>query len=159
MSELLSDQTWRQLDPYAGRLSGRERGRVFLVVVLVLLLVAAVTAGARSGLLAPRVSDTGSSMVGFDHDAGVMHYVFGIVNEGRFPVEVVSVGRAGPGLAPAEPPVWENWESLVTGGWLGPGDIVQVGVAYEVTDCQAVPDGPWPVPVRMARPWGPGPCG
>jgi hypothetical protein len=151
MADLLTDETWQQLDPHAGKLSGRDH-RVFLLalVVAVLLLVAGGYV-VRSGLVVPQVAHGSGSGYGYDEDTWVMYYAFELVNDGGFPVEVLSVGRDGPGLARAEmPPV----ERTVPGGRLGPGETMWVGVAYEVTDCAAVPAGHWPVPVRIARPWG-----
>jgi hypothetical protein len=37
---------------------------------------------------------------------------------------------------------------------LNPGDIVEITMFLQFTDCRAVSDQPWPIPIRLARPWG-----
>ncbi len=153
---LLSDETWQALDPYAGRLSRRDRRRAVLAGVAVAALLVAGYAVASSGLLVAHLAHGHASGYGDGRDIGVIHYDFGVVNEGRFPIEIVDVGRSGPGLAqvPFPSEIGGYPTEAVTAARLGPGEEAFLGVAYRVTDCDAVPDEPWPVPVQVDRWWG-----
>jgi hypothetical protein len=153
---VLSDETWRQLDPYAGRLSRRDVWRAVAAGVVVVLLLVAGLSMATSGLLVPRLSHNGAGGYGDGRETGVMHYDFRMVNEGWFPVEIVGVGRDGPGLEQVAYPseIGGYPTDAVSAGRLDPGEALYLGVAYRVADCEAVPDQPWPVPVRVSRWWG-----
>jgi hypothetical protein len=35
-----------------------------------------------------------------------------------------------------------------------PGGTVKIALVLQFTDCWAVSDQPWPIPIRVARPWG-----
>jgi hypothetical protein len=142
MPELLSDETWQRLDRRAGRLSRRDL-RWF---VLGSVVFAAVMATVLAGLVIPRLSATGTAGYGYEHDTPSMHYEFEIRNSGWAAVEVVGVGRDGPGL--------DLVSSSGAGTRIGGGEHASLGLRYDVTDCAAVPAEPWPVPVRIARPWG-----
>ncbi|HSI92315.1 MAG TPA: hypothetical protein VK925_02395 [Jiangellaceae bacterium] len=141
MPELLSDETWRQLDRSAGRLSRRDLrwallGAAAFVAVMTVVL---------TGLVVPRLANAGGWGYGYDEDTWLVHQEFGVRNDGSFPVDIIDVGRDGPGLALAD----VSYPLRVE-----PGESASVEARYEVTDCAAVPREPWPVPVRMARPWG-----
>ena len=76
-----------------------------------------------------------------------MEHEVPVVNRGRRPIDVLGVGRSGPGLQ----------LDAVRGtlpSTLHPGESLTVTLVYRVTDCTAVPADPWPVPVRVKRPWG-----
>lgn len=161
MPDLVSDETWRQLDPRAGRLSPRDRRRVRVALVAAALLIAAAVALGASGLVVPRVADPshggGSYTYGYYSDDWIVYHTFEIRNTGAVPYEVTGVGRPGPGLELVDFPVEVGRQP--TGEVndlrrLEPGERMSLGVAYQVTDCAAVPDAPWPVPVNIARPWG-----
>lgn len=157
MPQYVSDEAWRRLDPYAGRLSHRDMARAAAAAAAVVLLLVGGYAVAVSGALVPRLAHDGSGGYGFDPDEpALIHYEFEVVNEGRFLLDIVGVGRAGPGLEPVAYPsaLAGAPTDAVSAGRLEPGGKLLLGVAYRVTDCDAVPDGPWPVPVRVARPWG-----
>lgn len=105
----------------------------------------------------PRVTEGSSFGYGYAGRSLTFYYEFEITNRGLIPVEVVGVGRPGPGLEPVPyPPEFagEPYEAVNEFGSLAPGEEMRVAVAYEVTDCDAVPDESWPVPVEIARPWG-----
>jgi hypothetical protein len=152
----LSDETWQALDPLAGRLSRRDRRRAVVAGVAVVALLVAAYAVASSGLLVAHLAHGHASGYGDGRDIGVIHYDFEVVNEGRFPIEIVDVGRSGPGLeqVPFPSEIRGHPTEAVGAARLGPGQKVFLGVAYQVTDCHAVPDEPWPVPVRIDRWWG-----
>jgi hypothetical protein len=161
MSNLLSDDTWRQLDPRVGRLSPRDRRRVRLALVAGALLIAAAAAVAASGLVIPRIADPllggGSYAYGYHGDDWVVYHTFEVRNAGAVPFEITGVGRSGRGLELIDFPVEIGGHpagEVNELGRLGPGERMELGVAYQVTDCAAVPDEPWPVPVNIGRPWG-----
>lgn len=153
---LLSDETRRQLDPYVGRLSRRDLARAVVAGVAVVVLLVAGYVTVSSGLLVAHLGHGHESGYGDGRDIGVIHYDFQVVNEGRFPIEIVDVGRPGPGLeqVPFPSQIGGHPMEVVSTARLGPGEEVSIGVAYRVTDCDAVPDDPWPVPVRVDRWWG-----
>lgn len=147
VSDLVSDLVWQQLDPYAGRLSARTVRRLWTGVAIV--ATAAVAAGVLwwSGLIVPNLA--------WPHYAGysastspelVMHEVV-VANKGWAPVEVLGMGRSGAGLELVE--VRGTFPTT-----LEPGQTLQAELVYRVSDCAAVTVDPWPVPVRVRRPWG-----
>jgi hypothetical protein len=90
-----------------------------------------------------------------DPDSRVIHYDFEVVNPGWYALEITNVGRAGPGLELLAYPAGDGtMASARTSGRLEPGRRMALGMAYRVTDCNAVPAEPWPVPIIVARPWG-----
>lgn len=149
---LLSEATWRQLDPNAGRLSRRDLVRAAVAGAVVVVLLVAGYAMASSGLLVAHLGHGQASGYGDGRDTGVIHYYVQVVNEGRFPIEIVDFGRSGPGLEQVPHP--PDPLDIVSAARLEPGEEVLLGIAYRVTDCDAVPDEPWPVPVRIDRWWG-----
>ena len=109
-----------------------------------------------SGLVVPRLSDGDASAYGYN-DSWVMYYEFEVVNDGITAVEIVDVGRSGPGLDLVDHPIGVDGSPSGVAQLpvrVAAGDHVWLGVAYEVTDCDAVPSEPWPVPVTVSRPWG-----
>lgn len=144
MPELLSDETWQRLDPSAGRPTRRDLRWVLLGAAVFATAMVVVL----SGLVMPRLVPAGGAGYGYGGESGawVMDYQFDIRNDGWFPVEIVDVGRNGPGL--------DLVGTLGVGNRIGAGRSANVGVSYDVTDCAAVPAEAWPVPVRVARPWG-----
>src|SRR5690625_3704064 len=135
MSELLSDQTWRQLDPYAGRLSRRDLLRVLLAAVAGAVAVVALGAVAWSGLVVPRVDTGNAGGYGYLEDTGIIFYKFTVTNHGSTPAEVIGLGRPGPGLQPVPLPDEVVEESTNEFGSLEPGEQMWVAVAYRITDC------------------------
>lgn len=148
MERLVSDGVWRQLDPYAGQLAGRTVRRLRLTAAAVVALAVAVGALWWSGLVLPRLAwPAGSGGYGWSTGPDVVRHDVMIRNEGWTPVEVLGLGRGGAGLRLVE----------VRGVFpttLRPGQTMEAAVVYRVTDCAAVTADPWPVPVRVRRPWG-----
>lgn len=144
MPELLTDDTWRQLDPSTGRLARPD----FRWVALGAAANIAALAVVLSGLVMPRLMPTGAAGYGYgdERDPWRIHYQFAVRNDGWFSVEIADVGRDGPGLALVG--------ARGAGQRIDAGATADVGVTYEVTDCAAVPSEPWPVLVRVVRPWG-----
>jgi len=75
------------------------------------------------------------------------HHSVIVHNDGLRPIRVLGVGRSGPGfrLDRVDGPLPSTVE---------PGEYLELVLIYAVTDCAAVPTGPWPVPVVVERPWG-----
>ncbi len=147
-SELLPDEIWQALDPDAGRLTRRDRLRLWAVGVLSLLTSGVVTAGWQSGFVVPHVV-RGTADNGWSADIATHRVTqqIDIRNEGWATVRVVAIGRSGTGIAlraiDAELPMD-----------VPPATGVVVTLTYDVTDCAAVPRGSWPIPVHVHRPWG-----
>jgi hypothetical protein len=71
-----------------------------------------------------------------------------VTNDGWTPIDVLDIGRHGPGLelvGVAGSPLPYTLEA---------GEARDHELVYRVTDCAAVPPVHWPVPVRLDRPWG-----
>jgi hypothetical protein len=146
----------RRLDPHAGRLSRRDLRRAVIAAVAVVALLVASYLAATSGLLVAHLAHGHAGGYGDGRDIGVIHYDFEVVNDGQFAIEILDVGRSGPGLeqVPFPSEIGGHYTEVVSTARLRPGEKVFLGVAYRVTDCDAVPDEPWPVPVRVDRWWG-----
>ena len=158
MTNYLSDETWRMLDPYAGQLSRRQAARLWSVVLVALLLAGAGVLSVRSGLLIPRIGPGSAWMTGVDAEQRTFYLGFEIVNNGSFTIEVTGAGGTVPGAERA--PVPDEFESGDGPrgdefGSLAPGGRMWIAVAYRVTDCAAIVQAaPGLVPIQVARPWG-----
>src|SRR5690606_9122870 len=100
-----------------------------------------------SGLVVPRVSWSDSLGWGSSASPDQVSHEVVVENKGWTPVEVLGMGRSGAGLELLE--VRGTFPTT-----LEAGQIMRVEVVYRVTDCAAVTADPWPVPVRVQRPWG-----
>jgi hypothetical protein len=147
MARLVSDSVWQQLDPYAGRLSARTARR--LRVGAAIVAIAAVSAGALgwSGLIVPNIGWPRDGGWGASTSPELITHEVVVENKGWAPVEVLGMGRSGAGLELVE--VRGTFPTT-----LEAGQTMQAELVYRVTDCAAVTDEPWPVPVRVRRPWG-----
>ena len=56
MTTWLSEETWSQLDPSAGRLRGRARIVLAVALIAAIALASAAVAAGRSGLFTPRIN-------------------------------------------------------------------------------------------------------
>jgi hypothetical protein len=149
MSQLVTDEVWRQLDPYAGQLSRRTVWRLRIAVTATITLVFAVGAVWYSGIIVPQVGwpALAGSSAGSDPDARRIMFGMTVRNTGWTTAEIIGAGRSVPGLDLVE----------VRGAFptrLEPGSEMEFVLVYDVTDCAAYPRGEWPVPVRVSRPWG-----
>ncbi|HEY7223815.1 MAG TPA: hypothetical protein VH561_09530 [Micromonosporaceae bacterium] len=153
------DEVWRQLDPGAGTLSRRTSLRLWVALAVVLVLLVAGAALWRTGLVVPRLAwPDGPHSWTTQSDEGVVRIDFQIVNDGRFPVTVQSVGRSGPGLellgvegGRVENPTPDVHPFPTT---LAPGTVISAVLVYRITDCTHIPTGSWPVTAQVHRPWG-----
>lgn len=158
MQPWVSNDVWRQLDPVAGRLSRRSVRRLRIVVVVLIVLAVLAALSWRSGAVAPRLKWTDEW--GWEASVGpelVSHAVV-VVNDGWLPAQILGVGRSGPGLELVSVREGTSVDFREGSGIfpyvLQPGAIVAFAVVYRITDCSAIPQDPWPVPVRVQRPWG-----
>ncbi len=149
MDALLTDEVWARLDPHAGRLTRRAALRLWLVVLACAVLAAGGLVGWRSGMVVARIeTDTFGSWSGGSESLTIDVNV-PVVNRGWRTETVVGAGRSGPGL---------NLQPALAGLFpltLAPGQGTSIPLRYDVTSCADVPQGDWPVPVRVRRPWGP----
>ncbi|MBO3749105.1 hypothetical protein J5X84_23760 [Streptosporangiaceae bacterium NEAU-GS5] len=97
---------------------------------------------ARLGLGAPDIS-LGSSHL----DTRNVSVGFRVVNEGWAPVTLIGAGRSSSYMRLLSV---EDTHFPIT---LGSGQWADITLSYHVTDC-AIPVEPWPIPVRVERPWG-----
>jgi hypothetical protein len=147
MTRLVADEVWARLDPMAGQLVPRAVRRLRLAATIAAALAVVLAALWWSGLVVPRVSIVKSSGFAYSVEPTVVTHQVPIVNLGRRPVDVLGVGRSGPGMR----------LDAVRGAvptTLHPGESLTVTLVYRVTDCAAVPADPWPVPVQVKWPWG-----
>ena len=146
---LLSDEVWRQLDPDSGRLPRRTvlRLRWSLAGAVALAVLAGLVW--QSGLTVPRLSWTPNGGYGWDASTQDRMITFEVLisNQGWSTVEVLDLGRSGPGFA-----LRSVRAQLPT--TLRPGEDMVASLVYQVTDCAAVPADEWPVPVTVRRTWG-----
>ncbi|WP_214320791.1 hypothetical protein [Nonomuraea sediminis] len=142
----ISDDLWRQIDPKAGLLTGRQLAVRLGAVALVVVLGAAVW---WSGLVKPRVTAevdgffTSGAMRRDDQfrPVGLEGLVdMRITNHGLVPFTITGVSAGIPGLRLVR--VEQKFPVS-----LGSGDSVTLRMEFDVTDCPAVPLDPRPVRV------------
>jgi hypothetical protein len=146
---LLSDDVWRQLDPDAGRLPRRTVLRLRWSLVSAVALAVLVGLVWQSGLTVPRLSWPSNAGYGWETSTldRTIKYEVRIANRGWTTVEVLGLGRSGPGFE-----LRSVRAQLPT--TLRPGEDMDAVLIYQVTDCAAVPADEWPVPVTVRRTWG-----
>ena len=147
-TDLLPDHVWQQLDPRAGQLTPAARRRALRSLVLAALVGATLLATWQSGAVLPRVT-TGRNGNGMMAD-GLHHQFMETVevrNSGWTAMTVEGLGRSGPGLRLVS--VDGNFPTV-----LGSSTGQIFSLTYDVTNCGAVPQGEWAIPVRTQRPWG-----
>jgi hypothetical protein len=152
----LTDETWRRLNPYAGRLSTREARRLLLVVVTLVLLVLAGYAVNLSGVVSPRLitfppatawAEPGGDTVRDDPSAWRIHHRSMVLSNSWYEVQVRDARSATAGLELVE-------VSGLVGESLGYRQQRQAHLVFRVTDCDALPAGQWHVELTVARAWG-----
>ncbi|WP_194918960.1 hypothetical protein [Catenulispora rubra] len=159
----VSDEVWAELDPNAGTMSRAQRRRALAVAsAAVAVLIAGFTID-RSGVVQAHVDYSADSS---DSGAASPKTKFftrqvAVQNNGWTTIHVTSVGKDGPGLHLVRPNGPEGLPkdldlqgSTAVPFDLHPGQIAIVEVAYQVTDCAAVSSDPFPVALRVDRPWG-----
>ncbi|ACU70916.1 hypothetical protein Caci_1996 [Catenulispora acidiphila DSM 44928] len=158
----VSDDVWQQLDPHAGALNRSQRRRAVAVAAAVVAVLAAGFATDRSGIVRAQVAfdqDTGLAGSVLVHPRIITHEI-PVKNTGWTTVRVTGVGQDGPGLSLVRPgdaegmTAAEDTSATPPPFDLHPGQTAIMQVAYRITDCAAVPAGPFPIAVRVDRPWG-----
>src|SRR5262245_41277048 len=130
MPRMVSDEVWRQLDPYAGRLPERTTRQLWWAAAAMSLVLAAAAAVWVSGLVVPQIFASGessSSAAAPPLDATIE---LRIRNHGWVSIRVTGAGLRGPGL---------RFDG-VTGNFphtLVPDESMTFTVRYRVTDCAA----------------------
>jgi hypothetical protein len=141
----VSDEVWPRLDPYAGQLARRGRHRLKIAAVIFTVVAVAVNAAWHGGLFVPRLAANTNGVGTGPYEMRIPVTIHN--NNGWAAVRVLGAGRGGPGLELVEVAGFAP-QTLPPGGELG------FELRYRVTDCAAVPEQPWPVPVVVGRPWG-----
>jgi hypothetical protein len=159
MQPLVSDEVWNRLDPRAGALSRPLRRRLSAAITTAAVVLGAGLVVDYSGVVRPHLDRSGVGMSGVAMlNPKVIAQEFGVRNNGWTTVRVVGIGQSGPGLrllAPTDPDLRGSGISGKQPPFdLHPGQTVEIAVAYLVTDCAAVTADPFPVAVRVDRPWG-----
>jgi hypothetical protein len=142
---MLTDEVWRQLDPYAGRLSRRTVRRVRWVVAALLFLTAVAELAWYAGVFQPRIS--WKAEPGWEFGWEPVYHSVEVHNDGLLPIRVLGAGRSGPGFR------LERVDGALP-STVEAGGHLTLMLTYAVTDCAAVPTGPWPVPIQVERLWG-----
>jgi hypothetical protein len=144
MTTPLPDEVWAGLDRDAGRMTRRTFATLTAGAAIVGALAACGLIGWRSGVLWPNIvrpqTHAGWST---DTDTRTFDITFPVRNDGLVPVDIASVGRSGAGLALTG--------SSITQTHLSAGDTAEVTLSYQVTDCDTVQTGSWPVPLQVSR--------
>ncbi|WP_188195103.1 hypothetical protein [Nonomuraea sp. SYSU D8015] len=122
---------------------------LLLAAVPALVLIAVSLARSAGFPTARLLADTTESGGGFSDSADrTVSMRFDIRNAGWTAVTITGVGRSGSfmRLVKTDGPRFPHT--------LEAGEKVHVELVYQVTDCDAVPDEDWPIPVRVERWWG-----
>jgi hypothetical protein len=154
----VSNEVWRQLDPAAGRLSRPVVWRLRVGLIIMCTVTAVASLMWYSGVLVPQLrwSEEGGFMWASGPD--LVSQAVHVRNDGWVPVSVIGAGRSGPGLRLVAvqdgPPDALMVRQNPLPHELRPGESLTFVVVYRITDCSAITTQPWPVPVRLRRPWG-----
>ena len=148
---MVTDEVWAELDPHAGRLSGRGVAVVWLAVFAALTLSLVSAATSYDGLVVsqlnaqlkespPHTPDVDPYVV----TPGRITLTVVLRNDGKVPVTVIALGsRARPLVSPVTWPIE-----------IAPGRQIEVRLAYEIPDCGRFPTGPYTFPIEMRHWWG-----
>lgn len=158
----VGDDVWQQLDPRAGALTRGQRRRAVTATTAAAVILTAGYANDHSGLMWARaVYDHHSAL---ESSISVKSHIIAqeipVENTGWTTIRVTGIGQDGPGLRLVRPgdAVGTAQVSELRGERLPfdlhPGQTVILAIGYRVTDCDAVPSGPFPIAVRVDRPWG-----
>ena len=160
-TQWVSDEVWSQLDPRAGSLNRNQRRKAVAAASVVVALLMAGFAVDRSGFVRAQVEYAGSDSGGASPTTKFLTRQVAVKNTGWTTVRVTGVGENGPGLRLVKPGGREGLpKDLELPGAtpppfdLHPGQTVTVEVAYQITDCAAVPSDSFPIALRVDRPWG-----
>lgn len=132
------------MEMHGGQVRRRTDRRGAVAAIIAVLLLAAGLAW-RAGAVTPRFAPGGGSEYGAD--SGTFFYRFSVRNDGLIPMTIVDAGRGGPGLELTS----VDGALPVT---LSRGAETEIKLSYRVTDCTAVSEEAWPVPLTVDRPWG-----
>ncbi len=147
MGQPVSDEVWARLDPGAGRLSRRTSARMWLAAFLAVALTCLGVLVWRTGLCVPQLRWPNGWSWTASEDGPLVTFAVQVRNDGNFPVTINGAGASGPGLE------WVGMEGSFP-AVLPPHAELELRMVYRITDCALVSTGVWPVPVRVARPWG-----
>lgn len=158
----VDDDVWQQLDPHAGALSRGQRRRAVAASAAAAVILVAGFAIDRSGFVWARAAyDPDSALQSsVSVNPAIIAREVPVTNTGWTTIHVTGIGQDGPGLRLVRPGDTVGMKQVLElrGASLPfdlhPGQTVILAVGYRVTDCDAVPSGPFPIAVRIDRPWG-----
>jgi len=163
MAQLISDDVWNGVDPSAARLPVRTRRRLVAAAVALIVLVIVAVQVTVSGALVPRITVgpgwSGAFEGGAVSDLLVNRYhrqgpatthvsqEFEIVNDGGYPVKILSVDTDRPGMRVERATL--GIEALTPGHpfVLEAGATIRTTIYYDISDCSAVSALPQPIPL------------
>jgi hypothetical protein len=162
-TQWVSDEVWAELDPTAGTLSRTQRRRALAAASAAVAVLIAGFAVDRSGVVRAHIDYSADSANAGAASLNPRFFIrqVAVQNTGWTTVRVTGVGQDGPGLRLVRPGGPEGLpkdlelqDSTPVPFDLHPGQIATVEVAYQVTDCAAVPSDSFPVALRIDRLWG-----
>jgi len=132
------------MEPNTARASRWIGLQLWLAAMITAFILAAGLAW-WAGAVTPRFGPGGGSEYGADR--GTVFYGISLRNAGYLPVTIIDAGRGGDGLeltaVDADFPIT-----------LQRGEETWIKLHYRVTDCAAVTNDAWPIPVIVERLWG-----
>jgi len=158
----VGDDVWQELDPQAGALTRGQRRRAVAASATAAVILVAGFAIDRSGFVWARAAyDPDSALEStVAVNPAIIAQEVPVTNTGWSTIHVTGIGQDGPGLRLVRPgdTVGMKQVSELRGTPLPfdlhPGQTVILAIGYRITDCDAVPAGPFPIAVRIDRPWG-----
>lgn len=158
----VGDDVWQQLDPRAGALTRGQRRRAVTATTAAAGILVAGFAIYRSGFVWARAAyDRHTGLASSTSvNPAIIALQVPVKNTGWTTIRVTGIGQDGPGLRLVRPGDTVGMEQVseLQGKPLPfdlhPGQTVILAIGYRVTDCEAVPSGPFPIAVRVDRPWG-----
>jgi hypothetical protein len=177
MVRYISNEVWDQLDPSAARLAPRARRRLMIALGALIVLVVAAVQITVSGAVVPRIT-THPGWSGWFEDGTTsdllvnrrgrrgpppthVSQAFRIVNEGAYPLTIVSIDADRPGMrverVEVRPEQYVAKPAILAAGHPYPlpaGETLSVRIYYDITDCSAVTARPQPIPMVVERWFG-----
>jgi hypothetical protein len=164
MDRLVSDDVWHQLRPFGTVVARRTVVRCWAAGVAGILVIYTAAIAWASGGVVPWLHETDSgwiSSVAIDDANGrsgpraaEQTMTLNIQNHGWQAVRIVEVGDDSAGVRTLRTTAANEPITPQSPYVLNPGDTAEITLFLRFTDCRAVSDQPWPIPIRVSRLWG-----
>lgn len=164
MDRLVSDDVWHQLRPFGAAVARRTVVRFWAVGLAGIVVMFTAAIAWASGGMVPWLheTDTGwDSSVAIDDANGrawpraaEQTMILNVENHGWDAVRIVGVGDDRAGVRTLRATVGNEPLTPQSPYVLDAGNTVEITLFLRFTDCRTVSDQPWPIPIRIARPWG-----